>query len=336
MLKRILNYSLIFTFFLAFLPFISFGQTLPANIDSGSLQLSMSPENPEPFQTVTVKVQSFLFDVNRAKITWLVNGAVKKSEIGLKEFSTQAGKNGQKTIIKVQVDSPADGFKEVEAFFIPSVVDLVYEFVSYTPPFYKGKALNPNQGVVFVTAIPELIRTTGEKIPAQNIIYSWKKDGEVQLDASGLGKNTFIYTGTVPIRDVTIEVIASSLDNEVFASKRIDITNQTPKIIFYENSPIYGLMLNKAIKNTVNLLIDEFSVIAVPYFFSVGYAANPDLDYTWSLDGQIVGNQEPKNSFTTRVEKSGSGAANIGLKISNSARIFQFTENNYNINFSKQ
>jgi hypothetical protein len=77
-------------------------------------------------------------------------------------------------------------------------------------------------------------------------------------------------------------------------------------------------------------------VVAMPYFFSVGYAANPDLDYVWSLNGQIVGNQEPKNSFTTRVEKSGSGTANIGLKINNSARIFQFTENNYNINFSKQ
>jgi len=336
MIKKIFNYLSIIVLLLMVFPFISFGQTIPTNMGGNYLQLTMSPENPEPFQTVTIKAQSFLFDVNRSKITWYVDGVMKKSEIGLKEFNTQAGKNGEKTTIKVAVDSPTDGLKETEVFFIPSLVDLVYEFVSYTPPFYKGKALNPNQGVVFVTAVPELIKSTGEKIPSQNIIYSWKKNGQVEQDASGIGKNTFIYNGTVPIREVTIEVAASSLDNEIFASKIINITNYSPKIIFYENSPIYGLMFNKAVKNTVKLLTDEFSVIAIPYFFSVGYTINPDLDYVWNLNGQIVGNQEPKNSFTTRVEKSGSGIANIGLKVSNSNRIFQFTDNNYNINFSKQ
>ena len=95
-------------------------------------------------------------------------------------------------------------------------------------------------------------------------------------------------------------------------------------------------MLNKGIKGVINMLTDEFSVIAVPYFFNAGYAASPDLKYVWNMNGKIMENQEPKNSFTTRIEKSGAGSANIGLKISTAVRIFQFIENNYTIHFQKQ
>jgi hypothetical protein len=54
------------------------------------------------------------------------------------------------------------------------------------------------------------------------------------------------------------------------------------------------------------------------------------------MNGNTVGNQDPINSFTTRLEKSGSGTADIGLKISNNVRIFQFIDNKYTINFAKQ
>jgi hypothetical protein len=334
MINKICGYLLIMTLLLIVSPLFSFAQTTTP--DAGGLQMTMSPENPEPLQMVKINLVSYSYDLDRSKITWSVNGVVKKTEMGLKEYNAQAGKNGQKTTIKVTVETPSDGLKEMEVFFIPSVVDLIYESLSYTPPFYKGRALNPNQGVVLVTAIPELIRTNGEKVPAQNIIYSWKKDGSVEQDASGIGKNTFVYTGSIPIRNVVIEVVASSLDGDIYASKRIEIINDAPKIIFYENSPVYGIMMNKAIKNTVNMLVEEFSVIAVPYFFSVGYSTSPDLNYVWSMNNQTVGNQEPKNSFTTRIEKAGSGTANIGLKINNLARIFQFTDNGYTINFSKE
>jgi hypothetical protein len=334
-LKKIFDYLLIITLLVIVSPLISFGQATPGTMGS-FLEMTMSPQNPEPFQTVTITIKSFSYDLDRSKITWLVDGVQKKTEMGLKEFTAQAGKNGQKTTVKAVVETPNDGTKEIEAFFIPSVVDLIYESLSYTPPFYKGRALNPNQGMVLVVAIPELINSAGQKAAAQNVIYSWKKDGKVEQSASGLGKNTFVFSGSVPIRDALIEVTASSLDGSIFASKQVTITNVTPQIVFYENSPIYGMMMNKAIVNPVQMLVDEFSILAVPYFFSVGYATTPDLDYAWSLNGQTVSSQDPKNSFTTRTGVAGSGTANIGLKISNNVRVFQFATNNYTINFTKQ
>lgn len=318
---------------LSILPCFSFGQGI---IGGNYLGMTMVPENPEPFQLVKITLNSPSYDLNRSKITWLIDGVAKKTEIGLKEFNTKTGKNGQKTVVKAIVETPQDGIKEIEAFFIPSVVDLIYESQSYTPPFYKGKALNPAQGIVRVIAIPELIKSTGEKIPAEQVVYTWKRNGKVDQSSSGVGKNTLTFNGTIPIRDSLVEVIASSLSGDIYTAKQINITTADPKIIFYENSPVYGFMSNKAIKAGVKMLADEFSVTAAPYFFSASYATSPDLDYTWTLNDQIVPTQEPKNYFTTRVEKAGSGTANIGLKITNNNRIFQSGSNNYLINFSKE
>jgi hypothetical protein len=333
-IQKIYNYLLSITLFLFILPIFCFAQT-PAS--DSFLELTMKPKNPEPGQSVNITIQSFSYNLDSSKITWYVDGLEKKSGTGLKEFFLQAGKNGEKTVIKVVVQTQNDGPKQIEAFFIPSVVDLVYEFLSYTPPFYKGKALNPYQGVTVVVAIPELIKTTGEKISTQNIIYSWKKNGKVEQAASGVGKNTYIFPGTVPMRDSLIEVTASSLDGSIFASKQVNITNDEPKIIFYEDSPIYGIMFNKAISGTVRMLKDEFKVKAFPFFISAGYTQNPDLNYKWSINGKLSENLDTdKTAMLFRQEGIGAGVANISLKVENTVRIFQFADNGFIINFEKQ
>lgn len=334
MIKKIPSLLVILTFLIIGLPLFSHAQTVTP--DGNDLQITINPENPEPFQTVKASLASYSFDLNRSKITWLVDGQEKKTEIGLKEFNIQTGKNGQKTTIKVVVETANGDTKEAEIFFIPSIVDLIYEAITYTPPFYKGRALNPNQGKVIVTAIPEFINSSGQKIPTKDIVFSWRKNGSIQQAFSGSGKDSFVFDGTIPIRDAVIKVNASSISDNIYASKQITITNVSPKIVFYENNPVYGIMLNKAITNTVKMISDEFGVIAVPYFFSGNSANTPDFDYVWSMDGNPVENQDPKTTFTTRTDVPGSGIANIGLKISNNIRIFQFIDSSYNISFNKK
>jgi len=333
-IKKIFNYLLITTLFIVILPLISSGQSTPAG---NSLAVSMVPINPEPGQNVKITLSSFSYDLDRSKITWIINGVTKKTEIGLKEFNTSAGNNGQKTTVKVSVETPTAGIQEVEAFFIPSLVDLIYEASSYTPPFYKGKSLNPSQGMVRIIAMPELIRPTGEKIPAQNVIYQWKKDGEAYQSASGLGKNTFTFSGTIPIRDVEIEVIASSLAGDIYASKKLTIVNNSPKIIFYEDNPLYGIMFNRAIGNVVHMTEDEFKVKAFPYYMGVGYTGSPDLNYNWTINNALSENLDTdKTAMIFRQESSGAGTASISLKIENLVKIFQFATNSFTLNFEKQ
>jgi hypothetical protein len=54
------------------------------------------------------------------------------------------------------------------------------------------------------------------------------------------------------------------------------------------------------------------------------------------MNGQTTPNQDPENSFTTKVIKVGSGTANVELEVKNNINIFQKTTSNYNINFMKK
>ncbi len=312
-------------------PLFSLGQ------GTDNLILTIEPKNPEPLQTVSIKLDSYVLDVNKAKITWSVNNEIKKTDIGLKTFNTLSGKNGEKITIKVVAETAIGERYELEGYFIASEVNLAYEYLSYTPPFYKGKALNPYQGLVLITAIPELVDSTGKKIPSQNLVYTWKRNNKTEADSSGIGKNFLVYSGTIPVRDSVVEVLVSSIDNEISTSKSITITNDTPKIVFYEDNPIYGIMFNRAIKTGVRMITDEFKVRAIPYFTTVGYTNSPDLDFKWSLNGSSISNltDEDKNVMIFRQESEGSGSATVGLKVENNSRIFQFTENSFSLNFEK-
>jgi hypothetical protein len=323
-----------FLLILLAIPFFNLqAQTSSSNIN---LSISISPESPAPGDQVTVSLQSFSLDLDRSTITWSVNGRQKQTEVGLKTYYLQAGTAGTPMTASARIETREGTVINKEVTFIPAGVDLLFEAVSYVPPFYKGKALNVNQGTVVVVAFPEIFTQGGKKFATNELIFNWKKDDVVIPSVSGIGKNYLTFSGTVPIRDAKIYVKATSMDQSISAEREITITTGSPKIVFYENSPIYGIMTNKAIRNTVQLLSDEFSVLAAPYFFSVGYDTTPDLDYAWTLNGQSVENQEPKNSFTVRQETKGAGTADIGLKISNNVRIFQFTDNKFIINFQKQ
>jgi hypothetical protein len=314
-------------------PLLSWGQTINKDL----LILSVNPPNPRPLEKVEINLISYSLDINKTKNTWFINDQFQKTDYGLKDFFITTGKNGETTKVRVQAEIIGGDTYEGEMSFTVSDTDLIYEFLSYTPPFYKGKTLNPNEGLVIVTAIPELIDSSGQKIPNDKLVFSWKRNDKVEQDANGVGKNFFIFSGTIPVRDSLIEVNISSLDDKITSSKTIKINNDKPKIVFYEDSPIYGIMFNKAIKSGVRMFTDEFKVRAIPYFTTVGYTNSPDLNYKWSLNGNSISNltDEDKNVMIFRQESEGSGSATVGLKVENNSRIFQFTENSFSLNFEK-
>ncbi|MEI6528382.1 MAG: hypothetical protein WCO10_01780 [bacterium] len=338
-MKKTFFFSFLFTLLIiGVLPALSSAQTTNTatpNLNDQFLQISLSPDNPEPGQNYSATISSYVFDLDRSTIRWYVNGQLKKEGSGLKVFYDQAGKSGVATVIRAVATTQDNQTSEISATIVPASVDLIYEAYSYVPPFYKGKALNVNQGSVILAAIPNIMQN-GTKIAAQKLVYTWKKDGTVQGSFSGVGKNTFSFNGSVPIRDVEIEVSVSSPDNSVTASKSLTVPFVSPKILFYEDSPVYGTMFNRAITQTVGLLTDEFSVKAFPYFFSAGFPQSSNLIYNWTMNGQGIETPAVPNLVTFRQDTPGAGNANVGLKISNTARIFQFVENNFSILFQKQ
>lgn len=294
-------------------------------------ELTLSPERPGPNESVTAKITSYVTDLNLADISWSINGANATSGKGMKSFNFKTGAPGAKTTIEVMVIT-RDGLPIVKNITIyPAKVDLIFEAQSYTPPFYKGRAYFPYQGAAKVVAIPDFFDQSGKKIPNEQLIFNWtEKDRQIK-DFSGLGKNTFNFRGEFLTRTDDISVEVSSIDRKMLATAKISIPPISPKVVFYEDHPEYGILFNRALIQTINLDKTEMRVAAVPYFFDGDLRDNSILRYDWNLNGIPTNNNT--DTLTVRNSEGGSGTALISLQLSNTTNIFQFADNSVSVNF---
>src|SRR3989338_635002 len=114
------------------------------------LAMSISPEHPRPGESVMVSVESYNIDLNRSEAHWFVNDKPIKTGTGGKQLQVLAGRNGEATSVRVVVLGENGTTYSASIIFRPAEVNLLWQAESYTPPFYKGKALMPYQGTVLV------------------------------------------------------------------------------------------------------------------------------------------------------------------------------------------
>ena len=310
-------------------------KTNASSVQNSSFSIIVSPDNPEPGQNVNFTLESLSLDISRLKVTWLLNNEIQKTGLGLKKFYLVAGEAGKSQKITALIEDNNGNNLQATTEIIPAGISLLYEAFTYTPPFYKGKALNTNQADITVSAFPEIFDSVGRKFNTNELMFTWKLDDFVIGSSSGIGKNYLTIPGSTPPKDLKITVTATSLSQNISASNTLDIPRSKPVILFYEVNPVYGIMFNKSIGEEIKLLNDEFSFYAAPFYFSVGYPNSSVLKYTWSLKNNEVPNQTVKNIFTVRQEKSGSGSANAKVSIINEQRFLQQAKNESVINYQK-
>jgi hypothetical protein len=107
------------------------------------LTLNTIPEKPGANQDVYAEIESYAIDLSRSQVTWLINGVIKKQGFGERTFSFKTGPLGSSMNLRVVAISPQGQSIEEEIVIQTSEVDLIWKADSYTPPFYKGKALFP-------------------------------------------------------------------------------------------------------------------------------------------------------------------------------------------------
>jgi len=81
-------------------------------------------------------------------------------------------------------------------------VDILWQGETYTPPFYKGRALWSSQSRITFLAIPH---GAGIGNPA-NLTYRWTQNGTVLGNINGIGKNTLSFTDSVLSKPQTIKI----------------------------------------------------------------------------------------------------------------------------------
>ena len=83
---------------------VAFAQ-VGANADvNAGINVDMVPENPRPYEVVSVSLTSYITNINFATITWKVDGKTQRTGKGQKTFSFRTGDINTDTVLDIVVD----------------------------------------------------------------------------------------------------------------------------------------------------------------------------------------------------------------------------------------
>lgn len=310
-------------------------RSIRQNSISQYLKVQFSPRNPKPGETVRVTAESFLSDLNKATITWSVNGKAVERGIGKTSFSFQVGASGATTRLGILIVTNQGEEVYKEYGFNPIGLTLLWEADTYTPPFYKGKPLVAYQSRVRAIAVPDAAYTK-DAVDASSLSYVWRQDGDAVSDASGYGKNSYTFTAPRPYEKAKISVSATPLTGGAQSEFLLDLPLANPFILFYEEDPLLGVRYERPLAKTFTLTQKDVSVRAEPFFFSNerNNDAAPLFSYTWELNGKQVANLG--RTITLKNEKGESGEASLSLGMAGIRKTFQAASQSLRIKFSPE
>jgi hypothetical protein len=301
-------------------------------IDANDIDIEMTPEFPSAFDTVTIRLDSNIVDLNRVTISWYVNGSKLLDGVGQRSLQVKIGDYGSVNDVAVRIDL---GNKTIQKTIdlSPADITMMYEALdAYVPPFYPGKKIAPSEGVVRITALPNF-NTSGGSFDTTKGVYIWKRNKKSLPGAGGYGKNYLTVKNDKLIGSETFSVRASSIDNRVSGEKSFELVPGNPQIHFYQklwNQPSFA----QALDGGFSMSSDAITIQAVPYFFSKNTVLANDLDINWSINDSPLIIEDLKNPFTIIFNNPGSRGRNtLGLQLTHINNIFQEAKNSLSITF---
>jgi hypothetical protein len=324
-LKNLIKYSLLIV--------ATFAAGVTFAASPTGIALTVAPQNPLPGESTTITLNSFAYNLDIVKISWLVSGVKAGEGVGKKTFTVTAPSVGKEIIVTAQIALP-DGIVEVSASVRPNTMALLWQATdSYVPPFYKGKALPVLGSEIKIVALPE-IRSGSNTVNPKNMTYDWKFNYENDAASSGYGKNSYIYTQDYLENTSVIGVTATTLSQNGGAEGDISIGSYLPKILFYKKDTNLGIIWENSLTNN-HRVINEEVLVAAPYFISPKNLWHPTLSWNWSINGQSAPTSDSvhPNLLPVKAETGISGNANIGLQINNTEKLFESTSQSINVQF---
>lgn len=206
-------------------------------------------------------------------------------------------------------------------------VDLLWQADTYTPPFYKGRALWSSQSSITLMAIPNGLGNTA------NLNYRWTRNGTVlggPNGASGVGKNSITYSDSILGRSQTFKVEIVGGDQSILASASVSLTPIQPMLAVYENSPLYGFLFNREAGSAYELSSSEVTLAAFPFFFSSRHRHDGLVNYEWHTNS---GETQNSNSVTYRTAEGAAGSSQISIRARNPVLVMQDVGKNLLVRF---
>jgi hypothetical protein len=307
--------------------------TNPGAIRDNDIAVDLIPAVPGPNQNVKIELSSYSTNMNKATITWSLNGKQSLTGIGKTSFSFTTGDIGSSTVIDIAIIVEQGTRVDKKITIQPSQVDLLWEAnESYVPAFYKGKALPIQESRIRVVAFP--IEKDGSIEPLTKV-YNWKKNYVVDQVSSGYGKYSFILKNSYMETSNNISVVTSSQSGSG-STGALTLNYIKPLILLYEKNPALGLRLNKLLNNGFTMATGEMTISAEPFYFSKykSSIAEKNMEYKWTINGTAVYPPAQPNEITIK-GSSQPGTAAISIGITNINTLFQEAKQTVNVKLGK-
>ena len=242
------------------------------------------PAMPGANEEVTIRLESYTTSLGTSAIRWFVNKTDHSEGLALTEVKVHTLDFGQKTVIDVVIVTEQGERIDKQLVIAPAEVDVLWEAQTYTPPFYKGKALPTFKSNVRVTAIPRFNSLTSDP---KKYTYRWKYNRNLGL-GEGLGKNSVIFPMSYEDVNVPVDVTVTLSGTEWVGNKYVDIPATSAKVVLYEQAPLLGINFNSAWTTPIETSESEFVAYAAPFFFSLDDLVNNRIVYRWEINRGYV------------------------------------------------
>jgi len=285
---------------------IFFSVTIAAHAQlSPDISLTVVPNDPLPLQRVTITAESFGVNLDQASMRWTYNDRVIDSGTGRKSITITAPAAGTMGTITLSASGIDFSTTTTSLVLRPASVDLLWEAAdSYTPPFYKGKALPVVDGLIRVTAVPS------SAAPKQ-LVYTWSRNDTVLGSLSGYGKSSLLFRNDSLNANERIAVSAQG--GSFTGTASTPITPGNPSLVVYQKNEGFIDYANGA-SNSIATGENGLVLRMEPFFFSVSTSIAKNLGFAIT-EGEIdiTNSTTPNELYLSAPGNRGSSVFTIAI-----------------------
>ncbi len=290
-----------------------------------TVYLTVTPENAEVGDIVTIKASSYNQDLTRSTFTWTANGKIVKRGVGVSSISFRKTVNIPLITVGVSINLPSGDTIDQSVDITNQSVDLIWEAVdAYTPPFYKGKALPISESSVRFNPVLARGNLFGSS-SAKNNIYTWSRNNEVIGSASGTGKDSFPLVMDYLLDKEQIGIRVENIGSGSITLTNLDLKPVDSQMLFYTKNLSGFTNWNNAVSDGYTPTI-AVQLVATPYFITPKNLR--DVKFSWKSDGEEIGNNQ---NLTVGPGSDGSGAFTVAAE--NTKTFFQTVEKTLLVKF---
>lgn len=280
-----------------------------ANLDfitsQTDISITLSPTDPTPYTQVEASLKRSSGTASVSEIAWLINNEIITSGKGKDKFIFNTQGVGQVIELSAVIQRPGMPLLVTRKLINPSRVTLLKEAETYTPPFYKGRALHSAGSFIRLSAVAEVAKNDGSLYAPDELTYIWSKNGTSLRELSGVGKATIRLKGPGFLGSDLFLVSVLDTSGIKRAQMATIVESKSPKIILYEKKPLMGTEYFKAITNTSTISGPDIRLTAEPYFIDSNNKNSNVLKYLWKIGKKVLPIQEPQSELTFNTDKSG-------------------------------